>query len=84
MELNVFARLPVLNQASRQLVNLDSVCLSRFLAREEMGFGDRGPLASSLPVSVSFIWTLHGCSGASSVLHGGKGALSQDWSETLA
>lgn len=67
---------------SRQLGNLDSVYSSRFLAREEMGFSDCGPLAASLPVSGSFIWMLHSCSGASSVLHGGKGTLSQDWSET--
>lgn len=73
LELNAFPRLPVLNQAARQLVNLDPVYLSEFLAREGMGFSDCGPLAASLLVAGSFIWMLHGCSGASLVLGGGKG-----------
>lgn len=72
LELNVFPRLPVLNQAARQFVNLDPVYLSEFLAKEGMGFSDRGPLAASLPVTGSYIWMLHGCSGASLVLGGGK------------
>lgn len=58
---------------ARQFVNLDPVYLSEILAREGMGFSDCGPLAASLPVAVSFVGLLCGCSGASLVLRGGKG-----------
>lgn len=53
--------------------------LTEFLAREGLGFSDRGALAAALPVTGSFVQMLHGCSGASLVLRGGKGHFVTSW-----